>query len=74
MEVDGEIDYSKKVLASSTFFVLEPGINLELNITGFMRAYSGASYRWTSGNNLKNTPENAFNGFNLNVGLRFGKF
>jgi hypothetical protein len=74
LEDDGEIDYSKKVLASSPFFVLEPGLNIELNITGFMKVYTGASYRWINGMNLENTANHAFDGFNINVGLRLGKF
>jgi len=71
---NGEIDYSRKELALSPFFVLEPGVNLEMNITGFMKVYSGVSYRWINGMRLENTSNHAFDGFNLNVGLRFGKF
>lgn len=74
LEEDGEIDNNRQTLATSPFFILEPGVNVELNITGFMKAYSGLSYRWTSGMNLQNTQDHAFDGFSLNVGLRFGKF
>jgi len=74
LDEDGQIDYSSQELASSPFFVVEPGINLEMNITGFMKAYTGLSYRWINGLDLENTSSRAFSGMNFNVGLRFGKF
>lgn len=71
---ENELDYSRKELDSSPFFVIEPGVSLELNVTGFMRIYTGVSYRWLAGLNLENTGKNAFNSPNLNIGIRFGKF
>ena len=38
-------NYNHRELSSSPFFVIEPGVNVELNITGFMKLYAGYSYR-----------------------------
>ena len=39
----------------SPYWVVEPGANIEVNVTGFMRMYAGYSYRWMMGLNLENT-------------------
>jgi len=67
-------DFKRKELSTSPFFVIEPGVNVEVNITRFMKLHSGFSYRWTAGLDLQHTSGNAFNGSNLNLGLKFGKF
>jgi len=67
-------DFCHRSLSSSPFFVVEPGVNAEINVTGFMKLYAGYSYRWLMGLNLDNTSGNAFNGSNFNFGVRFGKF
>lgn len=74
IEDEGEIDYGHNTLSRSPFFVIEPGVNVELNVTGFLRIYAGYSYRWMPGFNLANTSRNAFNNSNLNFGLKIGKF
>jgi hypothetical protein len=70
---DDEIDYSRKHMSSSPYWIAEPGANVEINVTGFMRIYAGYSYRWIMGLNLENTSANALNGSNFNFGVRFGK-
>jgi hypothetical protein len=73
-EIDeDEIDYSRKHMSSSPYWIAEPGANVEINITRFLRVYAGYSYRWMMGLNLENTPHNALNGSNFNFGVRFGK-
>lgn len=74
VEDEGEIDYSNKTLSRSPFFVVEPGINLELNVTGFLRLSAGYSYRIMSGLSLWNTSRTAFNYSNFNIGIKIGKF
>ncbi len=77
MEIDEnewEWDCYWNELSSSPFFVVEPGVNLELNVTGFMRLYSGYSYRWVKGLNLQHTSQNALNNSNFIIGVKFGKF
>jgi hypothetical protein len=57
-----------------TFFVLEPGVNVEVNVTGFFRIGAGASYRITSGINRFGFSDSDFSGFNGVITLKFGKF
>jgi hypothetical protein len=59
---------------SDAFFVIEPGIELEINVVPFMRASFGASYRHTSLINLPDTRKDALRGLNANFSLKFGKF
>ncbi len=72
---------------TDVYFVFEPGVDVEFNITKFFRIALGASYRLTDGINLKykylndfnDTQEisinkNALNSFNAAVSLKFGWF
>jgi hypothetical protein len=56
------------------FFVVEPGVMVELNLVKFMRLDVGVSYRYTPDLDLVNTPGSLINNFNANVSLKFGKF
>jgi hypothetical protein len=69
---EGEIDYCRKQMSTSPYWIVEPGANIEINVTGFMRLYGGYSYRWMMGLDLENTSSKAFNGSNFNFGIRFG--
>ena len=57
-----------------SYFVIEPGINIGLNLIKFMRLDAGVSYRITSGLSLPKTDKAMMNGFNANISLKFGKF
>lgn len=66
---------------SEGFFMVEPGIELELNLLKFMRVAFGASYRYTSDVKLEYTSTNAaivgtdaLRGFSGGITLKFGKF
>lgn len=65
---------SDPVADSEAFFVVEPGVNLELNITKFFRMDFGLNYRWTQGMNLLRTKDAELEGFSGGVTLKFGKF
>ncbi len=56
------------------YFVLEPGIELELNIVRFFRLAIGGYYRYTSNIRLYDTPENVLHGFSGGITMKFGKF
>jgi hypothetical protein len=66
------------------FFVIEPGIELELNLVKFIRLGFNASYRQTSDLNLRYTspdgltrfsaPKDALRGFSGGMSLKFGWF
>jgi hypothetical protein len=71
---ENEYDYCYKTLDTDPFFVIEPGVRAEINILKFMRLNAGVSYRYTSGLDLINTPDNLMNNFTASIGLKFGKF
>ena len=61
-------------IANSAFFVIEPGIEAELNVVKFMRLAVGVSYRYAPRINLPNISSNAFNSLNVSLSLKFGSF
>jgi hypothetical protein len=67
-------DNEKELLDDAVFFLIEPGINLEFNLTRNTRFGLGASYRSTSNFDLESTGSKSFNGLNLNMMLKFGRF
>ena len=67
-------------ISGESFFLMEPGVNLELNLSSRLTLVAGVSYRYVSG--LDDTNENVsithvtnedMSGINFNVGLKFGK-
>lgn len=61
------------------FFVVEPGVEIELNMARFFRMGLGATYRYTNGVVLSypdgtQVPLRALDGFNFHVNFKFGKF
>ena len=71
---------------SDAFFVVEPGVELEVNVLKFFRLALGAKYRFTSGLNLyydyyddgnyiqEKVDPNALNDFTFDLSLKFGWF
>lgn len=57
-----------------TYFVFEPGINLELNITHFFRITAGVQYRLTSGISEYGFSDSDFSGLNGVLAFKFGGF
>jgi hypothetical protein len=57
-----------------SYFVVEPGVVVGLNLLKFMRFDIGASYRYAPGVQLPRTDSNLMNGFNVNLALQFGRF
>ena len=56
------------------FFVLEPGITLDLNVTTWFRFSAGASYRYVSGVNSPVSTNEDLSAPAAVIMLRFGKF
>ena len=56
------------------FFVIEPAVELEFNVTKFFRTAASVSYRHTSTLELYNTDEDVLRGLNFNLTFKFGKF
>lgn len=57
-----------------SYFVVEPGVEIELNLVKYFRIAFGASYRYTSNTHMAYVPKDLMNGFNGNVTFKFGKF
>lgn len=64
-------DYS---IDRSAFFVVEPGLELEVNITQVLRLGLGASYRWVSGSDLTTLADDDLTNWSGNFSIRFGGF
>jgi len=59
---------------SSGFFLLEPGMHVELNMAKFFRLSAGAHYRYISGANLDRLTSKDLSGVNFSLTLKFGGF
>jgi len=59
---------------ADAFFVVEPGLELELNMVKFMRLAIGGYYRYTSDIELADTDADILRGFSGGITLKFGKF
>lgn len=67
-------------ISGARFFLMEPGINLELNLGVRLTLVAGMSYRNVSGLNendenvsITNVTNKDLSGINFNIGLKFGK-
>jgi len=69
-----EWDYYWNTTMADAFFVVEPGVEVEVNIVKCFRLAFAVSYRYTDKINLPNTDSNVLNGFNYGMTFKFGKF
>jgi len=65
--------------ASDAFMVIEPGIEIELNVTRFFRFCVGGYYRYTSDINIEypvdiQLPNDVLRGVSAGVTFKFGRF
>ena len=65
---------SEFTVENSVFFVAEPGIEIEFNITEYFRLGAGASYRYISGTELENVNDDDVSGTTAMISFRFGRF
>jgi hypothetical protein len=56
------------------FFVVEPGVQVELNLLKWMRFSPGVSYRFTDGSEAAGLSDSDLQGMYVNLTLKFGKF
>ena len=59
---------------SDVFWVIEPAVELEFNLTRYFRLAATGSYRLTSNINMLNTNPDILNGFTAGLIFKFGKF
>ncbi|HHT47901.1 MAG TPA: hypothetical protein GXZ98_01220 [Firmicutes bacterium] len=57
-----------------TFFIIEPGINAELNVSSHFRVGLGVGYRYIDGIQLEGITEKDLNGMYASLTLKFGSF
>ncbi len=62
------------ITESSGFFVLEPGIEVEINITRFFKLAVGGTYRLIEGANFNDLKNDELNGFSTQISFKIGKF
>jgi len=67
-------DYSHNHSKGDHFFVVEPGVKMEVNLTKMLRMGLGVSYRYAPDLDLKHASDNLINQFTATLSLRFGKF
>jgi|WetSurSiteA1Bulk_404760.scaffolds.fasta_scaffold11705_1 hypothetical protein len=67
-------DNSDFSYAWDSFFVIEPGVMVGVNLLKFMRLDAGISYRFAPGLDLPRTDGNLINSFNASISLKFGRF
>lgn len=58
----------------SAFFVAEPAVNMELNVSGFFRIDFGASYRYIKGVKLVGITDKDLSGSTVFLAFKFGAF
>ncbi len=67
----GETNFT---IENSAFFVVEPGLQLEFNITSYLRVAGGATYRWLRGLDLENVSDDDLTGWGGVLSIRLGRF
>lgn len=61
-------------IENSAAFVVEPGVNIELNVFKFMRLDLGASYRYITGTDLVYLEDKDLSDLSFNATFKFGFF
>lgn len=71
---DYDDSYEYGLVSSDAFLVLEPGINVELNVCKIVRLGAGLSYRYVSDVQLIDHSNEDFSGLSGSVNLKIGWF
>ncbi len=71
---DGDYYWDRDKYDSDAYFLLEPGLEVELNLIRFMRLAVGGTYRFTSDLDMVNTSSGMLRGLNWHFTLKFGSF
>ncbi len=61
-------------IENDEIWVIEPALNVTLNVTSFFRISAGAGYRYVTGANLTGTSNSDLSNTAFNLTFRFGKF
>jgi hypothetical protein len=76
--IDDDDDNHYYLEESDAYMLVEPGVELELNITKFFRFSIGGYYRYTTNVDLnvgtERLPSDVLRGFSAGINFKFGKF
>lgn len=67
-------DLHDEVHDENWFFMIEPGVQVEVNVFKWMRLSPGISYRKTFGSDARGLDDDDLSDMSYNVTLKFGKF
>lgn len=67
-------EWETAVEDNSAFVVVEPGVELEMNMFKYFRMAFGVYYRYTSDVNLQNIDPDILHGLSYGITLKLGKF
>ncbi|MEO8067232.1 MAG: hypothetical protein ABI599_06030 [Flavobacteriales bacterium] len=73
-QMDDSTHYDDWRNQGQAFFVVEPGVEVELSLVRFVRVGIGTSYRYTSDIDLPGTPVDALRGLNTSFSIKIGRF
>lgn len=63
-----------EVQETDAFLVIEPGLNVEINMLKFMRMNVGMSYRYIGGTDIEGISDSELSGYTASLGFKFGWF
>lgn len=66
--------YNFRIYEESSFFIFEPGINMEVNLVRHVKLTLGGSYRMVSGSDIGQISDSDLSGFSFGGGIRVGWF
>lgn len=69
-----DYDYYNINFSDDLFFVVEPGIELEINFTKWMRIAAFATYRYTSDISIENVMKGALRNYSTGLTVKVGLF
>ncbi|HWZ22772.1 MAG TPA: hypothetical protein VNW06_08970 [Cytophagaceae bacterium] len=68
-------NHYKDLAGTNSFFVIQPGAQVEVNLLSFLKLYAGVNYRFSGEADRTNTlPMNTLQGFGVLGGLKVGLF
>lgn len=71
---DGQPNYEGEIIDSNSFWYWKPAIGGEVNVSSFFRINLVVSYRFAYDLHLIATENDAFDGWNVSLVFKFGKF
>ncbi len=68
------IDNDEWKAEGDAFFIVEPGVNVEMNVTDFFRIAVGGIYRLVTGVNYHDVTDDHLSGLSAQIVFKFGSF